>query len=135
MSFTQTAFLKFADEAEWKEVAKALGVLVIVQPEKTPEDPNPAPVEQWNHYTTEWAIDVVGTIYNDDGVYDENTGEVITPPTPVDGFHVNAKWQDTMTFPSNFTDRAVHPFTPKRIFLGDDMDAIKASAVAARQSA
>ena len=100
--------------------------------EETPEDPNPEPVEQWTYYNNAWAIDVVGTIYNDDGVYDPDTGDEITPPTAVDGFHVNAKWQSTITF-EQLHGPCGASFHFKRIFLGDDMDAIRAS-VAARQS-
>ena len=35
------------------------------------------------------AIDEVGTIY-EDGSYDPETGEVLTPPVALDGWHVNA---------------------------------------------
>ena len=34
-------------------------------------------------------IDIVGDIWNDDGTYDEETMEVISPPTKKDGYHIN----------------------------------------------
>ena len=130
MAFSKTAFLRFADEAEWETVAQALGVLVVTTPEETEENPNPEPKKLWFYYTSQWAVDVVGVLYNDDAVIDPDTGEVITPATPMDGWHVNAKWNDSISFPTNFSDHTVHPAQPRRIFLGDDMAAIAADAAA-----
>ena len=81
------------------------------------DEGNVSTSERWMFYTMDWAVDVIGTIYNDDGVYDEEGNEV-TPPTAVPGFHVNAKWMNEPT------TRAVaatitKPATPHRIFLGD----------------
>ena len=109
---TETQFLRFADEAEWRQAALEAGILTLIEDEEGNQQ------ERWMFYTMDWAVDVIGTIYNDDGVYDEETGEQITPPTPVDGFHVNAKWMKKPT------TRAVaatitKPATPHRIFLGD----------------
>ena len=78
-------------------------------------------------------MDVLGVVYNDDGVYDEETGEVITPPTPIDGFHVNCKWNGAV--PLTFSTRQIFPATPRRIFYGDDLTAIAAAAAAAGASA
>ena len=107
---TETQFLKFADEAAWREAAKEIGILNIITDDEGNEQ------EQWMYYTLDWAVDVIGTIY-DPGTYDEE-GNELTPPVPHDGFHVNAKW---MREPHT---RAViatipKPTTPRRIFLGD----------------
>ena len=103
---TETQFLRFPDEAAWREAAKEIGILTEVDGE-----------DRWMFYTMNWAVDVIGTIYNDDGVYDEE-GNEITPPTAVDGFHVNAKW---MREPHTraVTATIAKPATPHRIFLGD----------------
>ena len=71
--------------------------------------------EQWSYYTHEWAVDEVGIIYNDDGIYNQETGEVITPPTPMEGWHVNVKSAEDIDW-SGFT---VTPETPYRKFAGD----------------
>jgi hypothetical protein len=62
------------------------------------------------------ALDVVGVIYNDDAVYDPATGEVVTPPTPMDGWHVNLK---TATLPDGWAQHVVVPTPPHRVFAGD----------------
>ena len=103
---TETQFLRFPDEAAWREAAKEVGILTEVDGD-----------DRCLFYTMDWAVDVIGTIYNDDGVYDEE-GNEITPPTAVDGFHVNAKW---MKPPKSRAVAATiaKPATPHRIFLGD----------------
>lgn len=130
MAFSKTAFLRFADEAEWETIAQAVGVLVVTTPEETEENPNPEPEKVWFYYTSHWAVDVIGVLYNDDAVIDPDTGEVITPATPMDGWHVNAKWNESVSFPIPFSSHAVYPQKPRRIFLGDDMAAIEADAAA-----
>ena len=122
MAFTNTQFLKFDSEEQWKEVALAVGVLQMVEDQETGEE-----VEAWSYYTHDWAVDVVGIIY-DPGTYDEE-GNELTPPVPHDGWHVNAKWNGDM--PNTFSTRAVMPMTPRRIFYGDDLEAIRAAGVAA----
>ena len=122
MAFTNTQFLKFDSEEQWKEVALAVGVLQMVTDEETEEE-----VESWSYYTQDWAVDVIGIIY-DPGTYNEE-GEELTPPVAHDGWHVNAKWNGDM--PSTFSTRSVMPVTPRRIFYGDDLAAIAAAAKAA----
>lgn len=60
-------------------------------------------------------LDIVGTIYNDDGVYDEETGEVITSPTIKEGYHVNLILK--IDFPDALTPYIVTPSIPYRVFL------------------
>lgn len=59
-------------------------------------------------------IDIVGEIYNNDGVYDEETMEVITPPTKMDGWHVNIILQGAL--PQSLQEFIVTPSSPYRVF-------------------
>ena len=99
-----TVYLKFNNEEEWRTVALEAGILQI-------EDEQ----EYWSCYTPEWAIDVVGVIY-DPSTYDAD-GVELTPPVAHDGYHVNAKFLKEV--PLAFSTRSVSPATPRRIFLGD----------------
>ena len=119
--WTNTAFLKFDSEEDWKNAAAMVGILETSIDEESGEQ-----VESWNYYTQDWAIDVVGTIY-DPGTYDEE-GNELTPPVPHEGWHVNAKWNGAV--PLTFSSRAIYPATPHRIFYGDDLEAIAATAAA-----
>jgi hypothetical protein len=99
-----TTYLRFPSQDVWKQAATAVGVLSVVDGE-----------EQWSYYTHDWAVDDVGVIYNDDGVYSDD-GEVITPPTPMDGWHVNYK---AATLPSDLEAYVVTPNSPNRKFAGE----------------
>ena len=99
-----TTYLRFPSQDVWKQAATAVGVLSVVDGE-----------EQWSYYTHDWAVDDVGVIYNDDGVYSDD-GEVITPPTPMDGWHVNYK---AATLPSDLEAYVVTPNSPHRKFAGE----------------
>jgi len=59
-------------------------------------------------------IDIVGEIYNNDGVYDEETFEVITPPTKKDGYHINIILQGNL--PEALREFIVSPQNPYRVF-------------------
>ena len=63
-------------------------------------------------------IDIIGDIWNDDGVYDEDseTGEitVVTPPTKKDGYHVNIILEGAL--PEALTEFIVEPQNPHRVF-------------------
>ena len=98
-------FFRFADETAWVTAAKAAGFYVTVTDEEGVES------EVLQAYTASRAIDVIGTIYNDDGVYDEE-GEVITPPTAMTGFHVNYQGD----LPDGWDVLEVKPEQPKRVF-------------------
>ena len=99
-----TTYLRFPSQDVWEQAATAVGVLSVVDGE-----------EQWSYYTHDWAVDDVGVIYNDDGLYDPDTGDVITPPTPMAGWHVNFKSDKDIDW-SGFP---VHPQSPYRKFAGD----------------
>jgi hypothetical protein len=59
-------------------------------------------------------IDIVGEIYNDDGVYDEETFEVITPPTKKEGYHINIITSGAL--PEELQEFVVTPNNPYRVF-------------------
>ena len=101
-----THHLRFTDEAAFQAAAETAGFYMA------PTDEEPG---GYSCYTHDHAMDIVGIIYNDDGVYDPDTGEVITPPTPMDGWHVNFKG----TLPDGWDANIVTPITPCRIFAGD----------------
>lgn len=94
-----THYLRFPDQETWLIAATASGYRV-----NQSED-------NWvfNYYTHEWAIDDVGIIYNNDGVYD---GEVITPPTQMEGWHVNIIGE----LPQELNEYLVTPSNPYRVF-------------------
>jgi hypothetical protein len=107
MSKYNTYFLKFADEDTAKTVLEEAQIYV------------PATDEEAEYYRTAdhgWGFDPIGTIYNDDGVYNEETGEVISPPTAVDGWHAN---YIAVSLPESLTNYNLDPApsTPYRRFL------------------
>ena len=120
-----TTYLRFPSQDVWEQAAAAVGVRVNnpTRVEEESVDPDtgdiiPAVYEDnwsWDYYNHNWAVDDIGVIYNDDGVYDPDTGDVITPPTPMEGWHVNFKSNQDIDW-SGFP---VHPQSPYRIFAGD----------------
>jgi hypothetical protein len=107
-----TYYLHFPSQEVWKQAAQAVGVLNVVNV-GTEEEPDMQ--EQWSYYTNDWAVDDIGVIYNEDGVYNQETGEEITPPTPIDGWHVNFKSVE----PMDWSGFLINPQSPYRIFAGD----------------
>lgn len=112
-------YLRFASEQE------AITKLTEVNYYKTVEEPNPetGETETRSYYTVgdvPGDIDVVGEIYNDDGVYetDPETGEitVISAPTKMDGWHINVILAGAI--PSALTAYQVTPQQPHRVFAG-----------------
>jgi len=63
-------------------------------------------------------IDIIGEIWNDDGVYEEDpeTFEIITvtPPTKMDGWHVNIILEGAL--PEALQEFIVTPQKPYRVF-------------------
>jgi hypothetical protein len=98
-------FLKFASKEE------ALQVFSIT-PEHTCE-------ERLVHQTETFAIDEVGILYEDDGVYSED-GEVIVAPTKIEGYHYNYRVvygnKPETPLPSELTPYLVTPQNPQRTF-------------------
>jgi hypothetical protein len=60
-------------------------------------------------------FDVIGTI-TQGGEWDPETSEEITPPTVLDGWHVNARLDE---LPIGWEAYVVTPDSPVRIFAGD----------------
>ena len=102
---TPGPFFRFTDEVAWVTAAKAAGFYVTVTDDEGVES------EVLQAYTRDHAIDVIGVLYNDDGVYNEE-GEVITLPTVIPGWHVNYLG----TLPEGWEAFEVTPEQPKRIF-------------------
>ena len=113
-----THYLRFTDEATFQTAAEAAGLYspyVPAVPATTDEEPEqPEQPAYYTCYTHDHSMDIIGVIYNDDGVYDDE-GEVVTPPTPMVGWHVNFKG----TLPEGWDTNVVTPSTPYRIFAGD----------------
>jgi hypothetical protein len=117
-----TNYLRFPDQAAWESAAAEAGFRVNNPTEVTPEsfDPDtgelvPAVMEDrwtWLYYTHDWAIDDVGVLYNNDAVVDPDTGEIITPATPMEGWHINY----IGTLPEGWDDYLVAPRNPRRVF-------------------
>ena len=95
-------YFRFTDETAWVTAAKAAGFFVTNAETQT---------EELQAYTADRAIDVIGTLFNDDGVYDEK-GEEVTFPTPMDGWHGNYVGD----LPEGWNAYEVTPEQPRRIF-------------------
>jgi len=77
-------YLKATDEAELiDEIPFLRGV-----------DDNDDPV--WITSSHDYALDIIGTLYNDDALYD-GEGVLITPATPIDAFHANLRCTDEIS--------------------------------------
>lgn len=60
-----------------------------------------------------WSPDIVGTIYNDDGIYDDE-GQVVSAPTVLEGFHVNLICEEDFVIDESYI---INPANPKRKWL------------------
>jgi len=92
-----THYIRFPDEPTGTAALDAAGLLDA--------DGNPI-VASHTH-----ALDVIGPIY-EGGVYDPDTGDVITPPTLLDGWHVNYVGE----MPDGWEQYVVTPEQPVRVF-------------------
>ena len=119
-----TYYFRFPSQDDWEQAAAAIGLRVnnpiLIEDEKIDPDTGeiipPVYEDNWSWlpmYTHQWGVDEIGIIYNDDGVYDPDTGEELVPPTPMDGWHVNCIRE---TLPEELEDYLVHPSSPVRIF-------------------
>ena len=98
-----THYLKFPDEATGMAALDAAGLL------RTDEDGHTKPITA----SLTHALDVVGVIYRS-GTIDAETGEMITPPIPRPGWHVNYLG----TLPDGWEQYLVEPppLRPSRVF-------------------
>jgi len=95
----QPTMFRFPDEATGMAALDAAGLLF------TDEDGNQRPITASHHH----ALDIVATI-SKGGEWDLETGEVITPPTVLDGWHVNYLG----VVPDGWEQYAVWPRNPTR---------------------
>lgn len=93
-----TNYLRFPDESTFRSAAFVAGFC--------DED------GIYNQYTHDHAMDIVGTIFNDDATYDPETREVVTPATPMTGWHVNF----IGALPTGWDAFLVTPVAPYRVF-------------------
>ena len=91
-----TQFLRFPDADTWLAAATEAGFVA--------DDTLAA-------YTHDRAIDVVGTITRG-GEYDPEAGEVLVPPTVIDGWHCNYVGE----LPDGWEQYVVSPEQPVRVF-------------------
>ena len=106
MSYT-TYYLRFASQEE----AEAKLTEVNYSHEETFDE---EPVTYYAVKDQVGDIDIVGEIWNNDGEYDLETGEVITPPTKKDGWHINIILQAGL--PEALQPYIVTPQSPYRVF-------------------
>ena len=92
-----TIYLRFPNEATGMAALDAAGLVA--------EDGNVITASHTH------AVDVIGTI-STGGEYDHETGDVITPPTVLDGWHVNFAGE----LPEDWEDYVVTPEQPVRVF-------------------
>jgi len=92
-----THYLRFSDESTGMAALDAAGLLTE----------NGLPVTASHAH----ALDVIGAIYRGGG-YDSETGEVITPPTLLSGWHVNYVGD----LPDGWDVYLVEPKHPSRVF-------------------
>ena len=99
-----THFLKFPDETTGLAALDAAGLL------RTDEDGHTKPITA----SLTHALDVVGVIYRS-GTFNTETGEMITPPIPRPGWHVNYLG----TLPDGWEQYLVEPppLRPSRVFV------------------
>jgi hypothetical protein len=92
-----THYLRFPDESTGMAALDAAGLLT--------EDGFPITASHTH------ALDVIGPIYKG-GTYDPDTGEVLTPPTLLSGWHVNYVGD----LPDGWDAYLVEPKHPSRVF-------------------
>ena len=92
-----TNYLRFPDEATFQDAADTAGL-------RTEE-------RGYIQYTHDHAMDIVGVIFNDDATFD-NDGSVVTPATPMAGWHVNF----IGVLPTGWNEFLVTPVAPYRVF-------------------
>jgi len=102
-----TNYLRFPDETTFRSAAYTAGFY------NEPEGDHPGGYIQYSH---DHAMDIVGILYNDDAIVDPETGEIITPATPMEGWHVNF----IGTLPYDWEQYLVVPRNPRRKFAGDN---------------
>ena len=97
-----TFFLRFPSESAWLAAAQTAGYWITEEPAR--------PLLMSHHHY----ISVLGEL-TEGGEWDPATGEVITLPVLIEGFHVNACFAD-VTLPEGWGAFVVTPTQPQRVF-------------------
>ena len=97
-----THYLRFPDESRGMAALDAAGLTT------TNEDGDTVVLTASHTH----ALDVIGPIYKG-GTFDPDTGEVITPPVLLSGWHVNYVGE----LPEGWAEYAVSPEQPARVWL------------------
>lgn len=100
-----TYFLRFTDETAAQTALETAGIYVA------PIGNNPGYYKQAE---IGWAFDPIGTITRG-GVWDQETGEELVPPTVLPGWHANYAGE---TLPQELSQYTVTPTNPYRLFAG-----------------
>ena len=106
-----TSHLRFPSQAAWEAAAEAAGFRFKRAAANALDGNIIEDQWVWLYYTHDWSIDDVGILYNDDMVIDTD-GKVISPPTPMEGWHVNF----IGTLPDGWDEYLVNPRNPRRVF-------------------
>lgn len=102
----KTRYLRFPDETAAMTAIKSAGFT-------TADEDGTVLIIRDTH---DYSLDPVGILYNDDAIVDPETGEIIFPSTPMDGWHVNY----IGILPEGWEVFAVNPRAPRRKFAGVD---------------
>jgi hypothetical protein len=97
---------RFPDRATFLATCDAFGWLS----EPSEESPEATLIA----YTSDRAIDEIGSIVTTGGEYDEETGKELVPPVTDEGHHINYRG----VHPIEWDDYIVVPESPRRIFAG-----------------
>ena len=106
---TTTTFFKFPDEATARAVLQPEGYYIAEETDDRTKEVTPG---YYRSADLGWALDVLGIIY-EPGTYDEETGEELTPPVPIPGFHINFAGP----YANGLEAYRIEPKTPQRKFL------------------
>ena len=113
---TTTTYFKFPDEVAAQAVLQPEGYYIPeeTQIEEDADGTKSATIVPGYYKSADlgWALDVIGTIY-EPGTYDEETGEELTPPVPLPGFHINFAGP----YANGLEQYRIEPKTPQRKFL------------------
>ena len=98
-----TYYLRFPDETTFRSAAYVAGFY------NEPEGDNSGGYIQYTH---DHAMDIVGILYNNDAIIDPETGEITSPATPMEGWHINY----IGTLPEGWDQYLVAPLHSRRVF-------------------
>ena len=101
---------RFPDESTFLALAAAEGLIA------TDEDGNEMLITGGHG----WALDPIGDLDKGDAVDDPETGEVITPATPIPGYHINT----SSLAPEGWSEYRIEVHSASRVFLGGPSESL-----------